>query len=115
MKRHRALAASDGDAVQMGREGTRAAVELEIVARVVAEAVPAVVEQLTTAGSRQLYRDALGTVERPLLAHALDLTGGNQIRAAYLLGINRNTLRKRCRELDIATPRRTGVTARRAS
>lgn len=40
-------------------------------------------------------------VERPLITLALSATRGNQIRAAALLGINRNTLRKKIRELDI--------------
>jgi two-component system nitrogen regulation response regulator GlnG len=44
-------------------------------------------------------------LERPLIAHVLARTGGNQLRAARLLGLNRNTLRKRCRELDLALPR----------
>ena len=37
----------------------------------------------------------------PLIALTLDATRGNQIRAAELLGVNRNTLRKKIRELDI--------------
>ncbi|MCT2558645.1 sigma-54 dependent transcriptional regulator [Tsuneonella sp. YG55] len=49
----------------------------------------------------QLYHDALAQFERPLLIHALVETGGNQLRAARLLGINRNTLRKRLTDLDI--------------
>jgi two-component system nitrogen regulation response regulator GlnG len=48
-------------------------------------------------------------LEKPLLVHALRLTGGSQLRAARLLGVNRNTLRKRCRELGLAT---THTTAR---
>jgi len=44
-------------------------------------------------------------VERPLISLALSATGGNQIRAAALLGINRNTLRKKIRDLDIAVIR----------
>ena len=40
-------------------------------------------------------------VERPLLMAALAATRGNQIRAAALLGLNRNTLRKKIRDLDI--------------
>jgi two-component system nitrogen regulation response regulator GlnG len=41
-----------------------------------------------------LYERLLAEFERPLLETALRLTGGNQLRAARLLGINRNTLRK---------------------
>ena len=48
-----------------------------------------------------LYDRILADVERPLFIAALAATHGNQIKAADLLGINRNTLRKRIRELDI--------------
>jgi two-component system nitrogen regulation response regulator GlnG len=41
-------------------------------------------------------------VERPLIAFALKETGGNQRRAAELLGMNRNTLRKRIQECRLA-------------
>ena len=50
----------------------------------------------------ELYSAALAAFERPLFLHALSVTGGNQLRAARLLGINRNTLRKRLSELAIA-------------
>lgn len=48
-----------------------------------------------------LYDRVLAEVERPLLGLSLSATRGNQIKAAQLLGINRNTLRKKLRELDI--------------
>lgn len=50
-----------------------------------------------------IYRRVLAAFERPLIEHALARTGGNQLRAAELLGINRNTLRKRISELDLET------------
>lgn len=54
-----------------------------------------------------LHARVLREVERPLVLRALAATGGNQLRAAALLGINRNTLRKKIRDLDIhALPRR---------
>ena len=48
-----------------------------------------------------LYDRVLREMERPLISLSLLATRGNQIRAAELLGLNRNTLRKKIRELDI--------------
>ena len=84
------------------------AAELDGAVRALADAVPLLVERLSAARSGHLYREALELLERPLLGYALSLTGGNQLRAARLLGLNRNTLRKRCRELRLALPGRAG-------
>ena len=51
--------------------------------------------------SGAVYHAALAAFEKPLFEHALRETGGNQLRAAHLLGINRNTLRKRLDDLQI--------------
>jgi two-component system nitrogen regulation response regulator GlnG len=48
-----------------------------------------------------LYHRVLREIEHPLLTVTLAATRGNQIRAADLLGVNRNTLRKKIRDLDI--------------
>jgi two-component system, NtrC family, nitrogen regulation response regulator GlnG len=48
-----------------------------------------------------LYHRLLREVEYPLLAAALEATNGNQIKAAELLGVNRNTLRKKIRDLEV--------------
>jgi two-component system nitrogen regulation response regulator GlnG len=48
-----------------------------------------------------LYTRILRKVEFPLITAALAATRGNQIRAADLLGLNRNTLRKKIRDLGI--------------
>ena len=59
--------------------------------------------QLPPAG---VYNRILREVETPLIEIALDATGGNQAKCADLLGINRNTLRKKITELDIRVTRR---------
>jgi two-component system nitrogen regulation response regulator GlnG len=55
-----------------------------------------------------LYHRVLREVEHPLLSVTLAATRGNQIRAADLLGVNRNTLRKKIRDLDIQVFRSSG-------
>ncbi|MEL6914953.1 MAG: response regulator [Pseudomonadota bacterium] len=53
-----------------------------------------------------LYQRILREIELPLIEIALDATGGNQAKCADLLGINRNTLRKKITDLDIRVTRR---------
>ena len=78
-------------------EGLAAAVERHIIDYFAAHrgALPA-------AG---LYDRVLREIERPLIVATLGATRGNQIKAAHLLGLNRNTLRKKIRELDIPVVR----------
>lgn len=52
-----------------------------------------------------LYERLLKELERPLISMSLGATRGNQIKAAQLLGLNRNTLRKKIRDLDIQVVR----------
>jgi len=53
-----------------------------------------------------LYNRILKELEIPLIGVALEATGGNQAKCADLLGINRNTLRKKISELNIKVSRR---------
>jgi two-component system nitrogen regulation response regulator GlnG len=52
-----------------------------------------------------IYDQVLAEVERPLIQLTLAATRGNQIKAAAMLGLNRNTLRKKIRDLDIPVVR----------
>jgi len=52
-----------------------------------------------------VYDRILQEIERPLISICLAATRGNQIRAAHLLGLNRNTLRKKIRDLGLEVVR----------
>ena len=82
-----------------------------------AEPLAAAVERhikrfLATAGDgmpmRDIYDRVIAEVERPLIQMTLSATRGNQIKAAAMLGLNRNTLRKKIRDLDIPVVRGIG-------
>lgn len=66
------------------------------------------VRKMAHADQTGLYHLLLAEFERPLIAVTLEETRGNQVAAARLLGINRNTLRKKIGELGITVPRRRG-------
>ena len=57
---------------------------------------------------RDIYDKVIAEVERPLIQMTLSATRGNQIKAAAMLGLNRNTLRKKIRDLDISVVRGIG-------
>jgi two-component system nitrogen regulation response regulator GlnG len=57
---------------------------------------------------RDIYDRVLAEVERPLIRMTLAATRGNQIKAAAMLGLNRNTLRKKIRDLAIPVVRGIG-------
>jgi two-component system, NtrC family, nitrogen regulation response regulator GlnG len=49
-----------------------------------------------------LYEEVISRVERPLIELVLERTGNNQLKAAEILGLNRNTLRKKIAERNVA-------------
>jgi DNA-binding protein Fis len=93
------------------RDGREGSAPLGALAHLITNAVPPLIDELAISRPGSVYREALALLERPLLAHVLGLTGGNQLRAARLLGLNRNTLRKRCRALRLALPGKSGRSA----
>jgi two-component system nitrogen regulation response regulator GlnG len=70
----------------------------QTVGRLIAEYFAAHHGMVPPAG---LYDRVLREVEKPLIEQTLKVTGGNQIKAAEVLGLNRNTLRKKIRALNI--------------
>ncbi len=71
------------------------------------------VKGMRNGSARNLHPILISAVERPLIASALQETRGNQIQAAELLGLNRNTLRKKIIDLHIPL-KRTRAKAGRA-
>src|SRR5438094_306570 len=69
-----------------GADGRSDGTELQAVARALGDTVPLLVERLSRARPGRIYREALELLERPLLEHVLAMTGGNQLRAARVLG-----------------------------
>jgi two-component system nitrogen regulation response regulator GlnG len=59
------------------------------------------VKGMRNGSAKNLHPILISAVERPLITSALRETGGNQIQAAELLGLNRNTLRKKIVNLHI--------------
>lgn len=59
------------------------------------------VRHMKNGGVRNLYSMMIAEVERPLITQTLKESNGNQVRAARLLGMNRNTLRKKIKDLKI--------------
>jgi two-component system, NtrC family, nitrogen regulation response regulator GlnG len=80
---------------------------LEAVARI---AIAKLIAASTTAGKPivDLHETVISAVERPLFELALRETRGNQIKAAEILGLNRNTLRKRLALLEVETGKARG-------
>ncbi len=58
--------------------------------------------------TRDIYDQVIAEVERPLIRMTLAATRGNQIKAAEMLGLNRNTLRKKIKDLHIPVVRGVG-------
>ena len=59
--------------------------------------------EVDTGNADHIHQSVIGKVERALIGIVLEDEHGNQVRAAKRLGINRNTLRKKMKELQIST------------
>lgn len=67
----------------------------------------AMISSMEIVGHGSLHRAVLSYVEKLLLTVVLTECRGNQVKSASILGINRNTLRKKMHELNITLPRRS--------
>ena len=82
------------------RSGTGASFE-----EIVRDRIRNVLRQYGAVAPRNLYDEAVSWIEGPVLDTVLEHTSGNQLRAAKILGINRNTLRKKLTALGIPVRR----------
>ncbi len=73
------------------------------------------VRAMNVGSGKNLYPTLMRAVERPLIELALRETHGNQIKAARLLGLNRNTLRKKITEFQISVSRVKQAAQKRSS
>lgn len=62
-------------------------------------------DSLFTEKNGTLYKAVLEKIEKPLIEHILEKTGGNQLKASRILGINRNTMRAKIKKLAIDVSR----------
>ncbi len=81
--------------------GARSARRGETIEQCIVRSLTQYFEDLNGARPHALHGMVMLAVERPLLKFALDKAGGNQSAAAELLGINRNTLRKKLIEYGL--------------
>jgi len=72
-------------------------------AALIARRVAQYLEKANGEEPRGLYQKLVAEIERPLIEQAMRRAEGNQVRAARILGLNRNTLRKKLVDLGIAT------------
>ncbi|MEK7236012.1 MAG: helix-turn-helix domain-containing protein [Nitrospirota bacterium] len=72
------------------------------------------VKGMRNGSGRNLHPMLINAIERPLITRALQETKGNQIQAAELLGLNRNTLRKKIHDLHIPVKRNRTAQTREA-
>jgi two-component system nitrogen regulation response regulator GlnG len=96
------LAPSEFDFLTQTSEPLTTQITLE---ELVSQEVHSVLE--ASSETTDVYHRIQQRIERPLLEVVLEHTQGNQIRAAAILGINRNTLRKKITELGIELPHRS--------
>jgi two-component system, NtrC family, nitrogen regulation response regulator GlnG len=96
------------DDISLSRSPSAAAADVEgdaadSFAALIGRRVAQYLEKSNDEEPRGLYQKLVAEIERPLIEQAMRRAEGNQVRAARILGLNRNTLRKKLVDLGIAT------------
>ncbi|MBN1489674.1 MAG: sigma 54-interacting transcriptional regulator [Phycisphaerae bacterium] len=90
--------------VQAGRHRSGTGTVADLTVRLVQQSMG---DHALDGGGQPIWATVISRMERALIQEALHRTGGVKLKAAVLLGINRNTLNKKCRELGIVATTRT--------
>ena len=98
------------DAIAVEREFPSSQIDVNVEEESLSESVDAHIRRYFEAlkggmPAPGLYSRVLREVEYPLILATLEVTRGNQVRAADILGLNRNTLRKKIKDLNIKAGR----------
>ena len=98
------------DAIAVEREFPNSQIDVNVEEESLSESVDAHIRRYFEAlkggmPAPGLYSRVLREVEYPLILATLEVTRGNQVRAADILGVNRNTLRKKIKDLNIKAGR----------
>jgi len=97
-----------GEDIELGRNRTRSSPSDLDQSAALSELITRRVAELFDTGDgepRDLYQRLIAELEKPLIELALERAGGNQVHAARMLGLNRNTLRKKLTEYRIVPHR----------
>ncbi len=96
------LAPSDFSAITNHKETFHAVPQEQSLEAIVEAKLRSSMNGIEKLDKGDIYNIVIEQVERPLIRYLLEKTRGNQVRAADILGINRNTLRKKISELQIS-------------
>jgi len=102
-----AILPEDVEVLMKGEKTTGAGIDGMSMEGLLEERIHCFIKKSGKLGTGELYSSVMGSVEKILISRALEESGYNQLKAADMLGINRNTLRKKIKEYEIPLKKQT--------